>query len=447
MSSSIDALAEAVQTARALWPGELLDGAAPGVLAGLNEKLGEARRLLDAAAAAVAAEIARQSRPELGRDGFAKKQGYRTPATLIAATMGTTTGEAVRLLQVGEATAPRVTMTGEPAPARHPHVGEALRAGRVSACAAQAIVGMLDRVALRAGHDSVTEAEQVLVGQAPGLTMDQLAKILARAEAYLDPDGVQPREEELRSGRSLHIREDRSGMVILTAKLDPEHAAPVKVAIEAIVAAEYAAARDAGDAAPPSRSFAMMQADALTLLCAHALECGHRDVPLRGATVVVRVGLEDLTTGRGHGTIDGITAPVSIGTVRRIAAADGILPLVLGGDSEILDLGRARRLFTQKQKLVLIERDGGCAKCGAPPGMTKVHHIRWWSRDTGPTDLANGILLCEGCHHDIHDDGWDISIDGTGTTAHVWFTPPAWLDPTRTPRPGARHRYDYAPAA
>ncbi|WP_342670847.1 HNH endonuclease, partial [Microbacterium sp. K24] len=41
--------------------------------------------------------------------------------------------------------------------------------------------------------------------------------------------------------------------------------------------------------------------------------------------------------------------------------------------------------------------------CGLPPGMTKAHHIKWWTRDRGPTDLSNGVLLCETCHHRIHD--------------------------------------------
>ncbi|MCX6503516.1 MAG: HNH endonuclease signature motif containing protein, partial [Microbacterium sp.] len=152
--------------------------------------------------------------------------------------------------------------------------------------------------------------------------------------------------------------------------------------------------------------------------------------------------LEDLQAGTGSATIDGVPAPVSIPTARWMAADAQIIPCVLGGNSDILDWGRAKRLFTPAQKLALTERDGGCANGGAPPGMTVVHHLRWWHRDTGPTDLNNGILLCTTCHHRIHDDGWDIHIDGTGTNATVWFIPPPWLDPTQTPRPGGRHRFD-----
>ncbi len=187
-----------------------------------------------------------------------------------------------------------------------------------------------------------------------------------------------------------------------------------------------------------------MQADALVRLCEHALGCSQTDLPLHGATVVVRIDHTDLVDGTGYATIDGITTPVSVPTARRMAAGGRIISCVLGGDSQILDWGRTKRLFTPTQRLALTERDGGCAMCGAPPGHTKVHHIRWWARDAGPTDLNNGVLLCESCHHRIHDNGWTIHIDGTGIRAKVWFIPPPHVDPARTPRLGGRARYDYA---
>lgn len=140
--------------------------------------------------------------------------------------------------------------------------------------------------------------------------------------------------------------------------------------------------------------------------------------------MVVRVHLDDLTAGTGFGTVDGVDTPVSIATVRRMAASGGVIPCVLGSAGELLDWGRERRLFTKAQRLALAERDGGCAMCGLPPDMTKAHHIAWWQRDAGPTDLSNGVLLCESCHHRIHDNGWEIRIDGAGAASRVWFIPP-----------------------
>ncbi|WP_461476689.1 DUF222 domain-containing protein, partial [Microbacterium sp. HJ5] len=197
------------------------------------------------------------------------------------------------------------------------------------------------------------------------------------------------------------------------------------------------------DADAPRRTLPQRQADALALLASHMLGCGSSDRPIEGATVVVRVSLDDLQSGSGSATIDGIDQPVSIGMVRRMAASGGVIPCVLGGDSEILDWGRRKRLFTPAQRLALAERDGGCAMCGLPPGMTKAHHLRWWARDAGPTDVDNGILLCETCHHRIHDNGWEIEIEGRGVDARVWFIPPAHVDRDRTPRLGGRARFSF----
>ncbi|MEU1971747.1 DUF222 domain-containing protein [Microbacterium sp. NPDC019599] len=446
MNAPLAALSEAVGGALAACPDGAIESLAPDALMRLHESLGQAKRLMDAVQTRVASEIARQSRPELGPDSLAKQQGFRNPTALIAATIGTTAGEAARLVQVGEATAPRMTFSGEPAPARHPHVAAALETGRISAHAASVIISMLDRVAIRAGRDAVDLAERRLTEQAPGLTHDQLSKLVVRAEAWIDPDGVLRREEELRSARWLTIREEQDGAIALNGRFDPAGGAPIKAAVEAYVTAHLQAQRDA-DPDAPRPSVKQMQADALTLLAEHALGCDRRDLPVRGATVVVRVSLDDLSAGTGHATIDGIATPISIATARRMAAGGSVIPCVLGGDSEILDWGRERRLFTTSQRLALVERDGGCAMCGAPPGHTKVHHLRWWARDAGPTDLSNGVLLCESCHHRIHDNGWEIRIEGVGTRAKVWFIPPPHVDPARTPRLGGRARFDFGVAA
>ncbi|WP_262927849.1 HNH endonuclease signature motif containing protein [Microbacterium sp. NIBRBAC000506063] len=273
-----------------------------------------------------------------------------------------------------------------------------------------------------------------------------MRKLVVRAEAWLDPDGVQPRAEEQRGKRQVTMFE-RDGMVHLTAQLDAESAAPVVAAIRGYVSAAFAARKDAPDpdaADADRRSVPMLQADALSAICAHVLGCKSEKLPLAGATVIVRMSLEDLQAGTGSAEIDGIDQPISISTARRMAASGGVIPCVLGGDSEILDWGREKRLFTRAQRLALVERDGGCAMCGLPPEMTRAHHIQWWQRHRGRTDLSNGVLLCETCHHRIHDNGWEIRIDGAGVDARVWFLPPPYVDPARTPRLGGRARFGLA---
>jgi hypothetical protein len=180
-----------------------------------------------------------------------------------------------------------------------------------------------------------------------------------------------------------------------------------------------------------------MRADALADLARHALACTATDLPLASTTVVIRVHETDLHTGMGNAEIDGTAHAIDISTARRMAANAHVIPAVLGSHSELLDWGRKRRLFTTAQRLALIERDAGCAFCGAPPGWAEVHHIEWWSRDLGITSIANGVLLCRHCHHTIHHQGWTIHA----TTTEVWFTPPASIDPLQTPRQGGRARF------
>jgi len=449
MSDHLSPLHEAIAVLDAAW------GAADDAtelsrhqLIAVNDALGRLQRSADAVHAEVAASIARESRPELGPDSLAKQHGFRNPAKLIAATTGGSTGDAARLVRVGEATAPRTNLVGERMPARYPAVQQALNDGTLSAPVAAAIIALLDRVRIAAEPERAAEAERVLVEQSAGLALDEVRKLIVRAEAWLDPDGVEPREEELRAKRTATMFE-RDGLLHLHLAVDAESGAPLRAAVQGYVTDAFAARKNAIDpdaADADHRTVPMLQADALVAICAHAVGCESKDLPLAGATVVVRVDLEALETGAGSATIDGTDQPVSISAARRMAASGGVIPCILGGKSEILDWGREKRFFTRAQKLALAERDGGCAMCGLPPGMTKAHHIRWWRRDAGPTDLSNGILLCETCHHRIHDNGWDIRIDGPGIRDRVWFIPPSYVDPARTPRLGGTARYDFAAA-
>lgn len=411
-----------------------------------EEAIGVLQRRLDAVHVDVAAGIASESRRELGPDALAKQQGFRSPAKMIAATTGISTGDATRLIKVGEAAAPRTDLLGNALPAKYPLIRESLASGALSAQAAAMIVALLERCRIAAGAERIAEGERVLVESAAGLALDDVRRLIVRAEAWLDPDGIEPREDERRAARSLTVFE-RDGILHLNAKFDAESGAPVVAALRGYVSAAFAARKDTVDpdaADADHRNVAMLQADALSLFCSHMLGCETKGLPLAGASVIVRMNLEDLERGAGSATVDGLDQPVSIGAARRMAANGGVIPCVLDGDSEILDWGREKRLFTRTQRLALAERDGGCAMCALPPEMTKAHHIRWWRRHDGRTDLSNGVLLCETCHHRIHDNGWEIEIDGTGTGARVWFVPPPYVDPARTPRLGGRARFDIA---
>ncbi|REJ05047.1 HNH endonuclease [Microbacterium bovistercoris] len=417
-----------------------------GRLLAANDALGVLRRLVEALQSEVSAEIAHESRVELGPESLARQQGYRNAAQLIATTTGTSAGDASRLVKVGEATAARTDLIGDRLPAKYPALQERLACGQLGVQAAALLIGLLDRLRLKVDRARIDEAEALLADQSIGMSLDDVRRLMTRVEAHLDPDGVEPKQDEVRARRSLTMFE-RDGALHVNGVFDIEAGAPIRAAIGGYVNAAFGARKEAVDPDAPDadhRTVAQLQADALSEFCAHLLGCESERPALAGATVVVRVDLGDLTEGTGFGTVDGSDQPVSIAAVRRMAASGGVIPCVLDSDGEILDWGRERRLFTRPQKLALVERDGGCAMCGLPPAITKVHHIAWWQRDAGPTDLDNGILLCETCHHRIHDNGWDIRIDGTGIRARVWFIPPPYVDPARTPRLGGLARYTLA---
>ncbi|NYD57400.1 hypothetical protein BKA08_001638 [Nocardioides marinisabuli] len=130
------------------------------------------------------------------------------------------------------------------------------------------------------------------------------------------------------------------------------------------------------------------------------------------ATVVVTMTLESLQGGLAAATLD-TGGRLSAATARRLACEAGIVPVVLGGRSEPLDVGRSQRLFTVPQRLALGVRDGGCTAkgCDAPPAMCHAHHEDFWCRD-GHTKVERGRLLCPYHHRRIHDPEYETEIGG-----------------------------------
>ena len=84
---------------------------------------------------------------------------------------------------------------------------------------------------------------------------------------------------------------------------------------------------------------------------------------------------------------------ISAAEARRLACTAGIIPLVLGGKSQVLDAGRKRRSHTEAMRIVMGVRDRGCTEehCEAPPGLCHAHHDTPWSQG-GPTNIDTGRL-------------------------------------------------------
>ncbi|MGM7778610.1 DUF222 domain-containing protein [Arthrobacter sp. KNU-44] len=94
--------------------------------------------------------------------------------------------------------------------------------------------------------------------------------------------------------------------------------------------------------------------------------------------------------GGGSGSFT-FTGPVPAATLRKLACDADIIPVVLGGEGKVLDIGRASRIFPPQIRKAITARDKGCAfpGCTMPAPWCEAHHIEYWSRG-GPTSTANG---------------------------------------------------------
>jgi len=103
--------------------------------------------------------------------------------------------------------------------------------------------------------------------------------------------------------------------------------------------------------------------------------------------------------GGTHETLDGDVLDVE--TVRMLACDASISRIVVGPDSEVLDIGRKTRVWTAAQRRAIIARDRHCTApgCERPPDWCDIHHLTHWA-DEGSTSVDQGTLLCR-FHHTL----------------------------------------------
>jgi len=350
-----------------------------------------------------------------------------------------------------------------------PVAAQALAAGEVSVEQARMIAQTVADLPREVGEQGKARAAEALtklaIGQrlrpevlgkhramilelvAPEIAEDRLRKDLERAERSaferreftLSPYG----EGEYRARGVLNAEM----AAVVNAALDPLSAPRTPTPTGADAAATAAAGDDdvldrpAGSALgtqPDMRSAGARRADALIEICRRILDAG--ELPDSGGEkphLVVTLSWQQLRDQIGHGLLDtgDLLTPA---TMRRLACDAVIIPAVLGGDGQVLDVGRARRLIDGPLRRALVLRDKGCAfpGCDRPARWCHGHHVRSWA-DGGDTSLANSALLCGFHHREIHHGGWQVHIAADG---HPEFTPPAYVDPQRRPVRNTLHR-------
>ncbi len=260
--------------------------------------------------------------------------------------------------------------------------------------------------------------EARLLRQARKRSVASFRNACMHARHAADEDGFVDEEKQGVEARSLTMSTADDGTVLINCILDKVGGAAVRTALEPL-------ARRAGKDDDRLRDRRL--ADALVDLSMHALDSGL--VPQR-THLQVTTSLETLLglTGAPAAEME-FSLPISAKAVERLACDCSVTRILLGADSTVIDVGRARRVISGPQRKALKVRDGGCVVpgCDQPASWTEGHHLVHWIHN-GPGDLANLVLLCYRHHWMVHEGGCQLVRTDDGrmlmVPAPTGFGPP-----------------------
>ena len=300
--------------------------------------------------------------------GVAWQEHGTSTVTWLADAVNLTRREAGRLIGAGHGLR------------RFPVIAGAAGSGSVLLGQAEAITAVLDDLPEDFPADTVVEAQLMMVGFAATHNCVELRRLASHLVEVLAPETVEAREaarlerEHRLAMRSRHLvfRYDR-GSVWFHGCLPLGEAEP----FIRIIDAHTAAGRRGIDRLDPQAAHitaAMRRADAL-LVMVHRY-CQDGLAPVHGGDrprVVVTLSYDRLLTDCVDAALIGSGEKIDPGTARRLLCEADLMPVVLGGPSDVLDVGRTQRLVTPAIRAALELRDGGCVfpGCDKPPGTAK----------------------------------------------------------------------------
>jgi hypothetical protein len=339
-------------------------------------------------------------------DDVGQARGLRDAAAWLAVETRTTRREARRDLALGRALE------------AHPAVATALSSGGLCTEQARVIAEAVDALPARVDAETRWRAENALLGfarehDAAGLR--QLGKRIL--------DVVAPEVGESHEAAVLQVEESRAAAVADLVLVDdgdgrchgrfvvPSHVG--KMLRRHLLALANPARRTEAELRDESGEWKPMRRRMGEAFVEYVERYPTAAAPQTAgvnATVVVTMTLAELLAEHATALLDDGTR-MSAGQARRLACEAGIIPVVLGSDSQPLDLGRARRLFTKAQRIALGLRDRGCTARGCETSASgcHAHHDDPWSRG-GLTDLTNGRLLCPRHHRLAHDSRYAMTV-------------------------------------
>ncbi|QJY46887.1 DUF222 domain-containing protein [Pseudonocardia broussonetiae] len=350
-------------------------------------------------------------------------RGYRSAARALSDLLSWDYVEARRRAAVAADVHARTTLDGTPLPARLPSAAAAFSAGDMALRHVEVIGRILSTdAAFRLSPEQWAGVETQLAADAARLNPSELQTLGAALVALLDQDGAEPDDHTPAPVNELRLTRHASGGSIKGRFEDPA----LYDAIAAVIDAKAAPLTADDDRLAPQR-----HAEALADICGYVLD--HGDLPDTGGRrplLTVTVRLEDLEHRARSAMLEfgGTLTPAAL---RTLACDAGVIPVVMNGAGQPLDIGRATRTIPDGLRRAVTARDRGCAHpgCDRPPSWSEIHHIHHWEHG-GPTRLDNLVMLCKAHHRQIHHTDWQVRIrDGLPE-----FLPPKWIDPHQTPR-------------
>jgi hypothetical protein len=282
--------------------------------------------------------------------------------------------------------------------------------GGVNLAQARVIAQALeDLPAAEVGLEAIGRAEEVLVDYAATYGPRSLRRLgrrilqVAAPEACERAEGKAVEREEQRAAAvtSLSLRRLGDGTTRIAGRVADQVADRLRTYLEAYTSPRHRAVgdREPGEPVGPPKRWGQAFAAFLEAV-------DPKRLPVHGGdatTVLVTIDLDTLRSDRaGTGYLG--EEPISAAQTRRLACTAQLIPVVLGGESEVLDLGRSARLFSQAQRNALAVRDQHCRAehCTIPAAWCEAHHRTPWAHG-GSTDLEDAVLLCSWHHHRAHD--------------------------------------------
>ncbi|MFF1384568.1 DUF222 domain-containing protein [Arthrobacter sp. NPDC058288] len=402
--------------------------------------------------------------PPKSNDPDPAGDGCRNTTEFLRIRLRIGAGEDRRRLALAEAVLPRAGITGHPQPPERPVLAAAVASGSVGSRSATIITVALDRVRHHAPAETMARMEHTLTRTAAEQDTDFLARVARQLVEAADQDGSEPSEEELRHRQGVFIRKPRRGLHHVEFFATPDQYEPLLTVMNTATNPRT----QPGEQHLDRRTRPQQLLDGLVGAAKTTLATGN--LPAAGGLrpqVMVTIDYRDLLdrldrldqnsdrpngTGgipgtTGTGTIPGIpgtgsftfTGAVTAATVRKIACDADIIPVLLGSEGRVLDIGRTTRIFPPHIRKALTARDQGCAfpGCTIPAPWCEAHHITYWSHG-GTTSTENGTLLCSHHHHLIHKEQWQIQVK----TGIPWFIPPPHIDPHQKPQRNNYFRLD-----